>query len=83
VLDEEVGALSEAVVKLKGMATAIGEESRETGKAQDAVAKQLEAAQVRVAPLLSGRCTRVSFNLCRHMQACELLARPTLARIRA
>ena len=46
-LDEEVGALTEAVVKLKGMATAIGEESIETGKVQDAVAKQLEAAQVR------------------------------------
>jgi hypothetical protein len=45
VLDEEVGALSHAVGKLKGLAAAIGEESRETGKVQDAVAKQLEAAQ--------------------------------------
>lgn len=44
-LDEEVGALTHAVGKLKGLVTAIGEESRETGKIQDAVAKQLESAQ--------------------------------------
>lgn len=50
--DQEVGALSQAVGKLKGMATAIGEEAQETGKLQDAVAKQLEAAQVR-APALA------------------------------
>lgn len=55
VLDEEVGALSEAVVRLKGMATAIGEESRETAKVQDAIAKQLEAAQVRSAAFSSPR----------------------------
>ena len=50
--DEEVGALSQAVGRLKGMVTTIGEEAKETGKLQDVVAKQLEAAQV----LLSSGC---------------------------
>jgi predicted RND superfamily exporter protein len=46
VLDEEVVLLSDAVMRLKGMAKQIGEESKETGRVQEAVAKQMEAAQV-------------------------------------
>lgn len=45
-LDEEVGALSDAVGRLKGMASHIGHESVETGKIQEALAQQLEHAQV-------------------------------------
>jgi hypothetical protein len=64
-LDEEVGALSQAVGKLKGMVTQIGEESQETGKIQDAVAKQLEAAQVHCSQLPSAHvCASLGTNTC-------------------
>jgi hypothetical protein len=56
-LDEEVGALSSAVNRLKGMAAQIGEEAKETGKIQDAVARQLEAAQVCTTLCMMGRGT--------------------------
>lgn len=44
-LDAEVGALSSALGRLKGMATQIGEEAKETGKLQDAIAEQLSRGQ--------------------------------------
>lgn len=70
--DEEVGQLSQAVGRLKGMVTAIGEEARETGKIQDIVAKQLEAGQVRCsvyAAMLTCTCCLKQRALC--VQACR------------
>jgi hypothetical protein len=70
-LDEEVGALSEAVVRLKGMATRIGEEAHETGVVQDAIAKGLEQAQagVRVGVRKMKKMHREMWTTCGPMMA--------------
>ena len=75
-LDSEVGALSSALGRLKGMATQIGEEAKETGNLQDAVAKQLAQAQ---AAMGSGvkkmrKMHREMSNSCGHMLVLAIYA---------
>ena len=75
-LDAEVGALSSALGRLKGMAAQIGEEAKETGKIQDAIAEQLALGQ---AAMTSGlrkmkRMHREMSNSCGHMLVLAIYA---------
>jgi hypothetical protein len=90
-VDEEVGMLSDAVVKLKGMAKQIGDEAEETGKIQELVAQQLEMAQV---AMKSGvkkmqRMHRDLTSSCGHMivmalyAVCMVMGLVFLARVKA